>query len=460
MKKKLLTIVSCLIIFACILTGCGAKALKGGPSASDTIYGNGGTVVRKGNYLYFANAYSTAAVDENDNKYGKETLSAIYRVKLNANGLVDTDDNGKVKNVEILAKQIAGFNQSGIYIFGDYIYYATPKSLKVKSDIGSEELLEGLLSFERVKLNGTKHKTVYSIKTKGEDLTYSYNYVDGKVCLTVLNNGKLTTVFSDGDTKTIATGVKSVVFPKVETIPAGYRASEFNSYVYYTRTATIAKDGYNGTLLAKKKITGNGRETVLENGTDKTLEAAFNDRLYFKKDSKLYSTADFNFDTATQYSANSLAGYKVVPADNGYDMGIVGVLNKSIVYYRGLGDYQPLLTTDKTITLLYIQDNSIYYTLGDDTLYSKVIYKNSYPADEEDIAGTIHSTGIKTSVSDTETVYDYEKDYFFYFNTVEDSNGKYKYMHFVKHFEKDSQGETFEQCIGTLASSDIKKDEE
>ena len=51
MKKKLLTILSCLIMFVCILTGCGNKGLQGGPVAEDTVYGNGGHVVRKGDYI-------------------------------------------------------------------------------------------------------------------------------------------------------------------------------------------------------------------------------------------------------------------------------------------------------------------------------------------------------------------------------------------------------------------------
>lgn len=464
MKKRLFTILSCLIMITCILTGCGGEGLKGGPSANDTVYGNGGYVVRKGDYIYYANSYSTKSISENENEYGDETLAAIYRTKVNSRGVVDTDEDGNPKKVEILAKQIAGFNKSGIYIFGDYIYYATPKTLKVKAEVGSSQLLEGLLSFERVKLDGTEHKTIYSIDSLGEDLDYSFNLVGKNVCLTVLNEGTLKTVLVDlatgkkKDTKTLAKDVTEVIFPEVEDIAKGYSVSSFNSYVYFKETMTIAGgDGYDGSRLSKTKINGSSAVKPIEDNTTKTLVSVKNNRVYYTEDSYLYSTADF--ETAQKYSNSKITSYLVNQDSNGTDMGIVGVLGNSIVYYRALGDYTTLFTADKAPTLLYIENNQVYYTLGDNTLYSKTIYKASYAENEKDIAGTIHSKNINITTSES-TVFDFEQNYFFYFNTVEESNGTYSYMHMVKPFATNEEGEVFEQFIGKLAKSDIKKDEE
>ena len=464
MKKKLLTILSCLIMFVCILTGCGNKGLQGGPVAEDTVYGNGGYVVRKGNYIYFANSYSTKTLSENDNEYGDETLAAIYRAKLNNQGIVETDEDGKLQNVEILAKQIAGFNNSGIYIFGDYIYYATPKTLKVKSDIGTSELLEGLVSFERIKLDGTGHKTLYSINTLGEDLKYSFNLVGNNVCLTVLNNKELTTVLIDVNkakkksTKTLAENVTSVVFPTVENITSDYSVSNFDSYVYFTQTVTIDNGGYNGTRFAKVKLDGSKSVEKIEDNTTKTLVSVKNNRLYYTEDSILYSTQDFEHNT--QYSANSLTEYIVNQDSNNTDMGIVALLGNSMVYYRSYGEYTVLYEAQdgETVKLLYIEDNKIFYTIGN-TLYSKEIYKSTYDANERNTAGYIHSTKVNISTNET-TAFDYEQNYIFYYNTVEDSQGLYSYMHLVKHFATNEEGETFEQCVGVIDSSDIKTSEE
>ncbi len=464
MKKKLLSIISCLIMFTCILAGCGGPKLKGGPSSSDTIYGNGGVAVRKGDYLYFANGYSTRKVSENGNKYGKEKLSAIYRVKLNEQGLVNTDEDGNPVGAQRLAGQIAGFKDSGIYIFGDYIYYATPKTLKVKSDVGTEELLEGLLSFERVKLDGSDHDTIYSISTLGDDLDYSFAQVGKNVCLTVLNNKTLRTVLVDINggkptKKTLATNVTDVAFPQVEDIAKGYKVSEVDSYVYYVKTATVAKDGYDGKKLAKRKLTGSKAEVTIEDNTAVSLEAVKNSRIYYKENSLLYSTIDF--ENATQYSHQDLTNYIINQDSFDTDMGIIAVVNNSLVYYRDVNFYKVLLTVDSetTITPLYAENNQVYYNLGDNILYSKEIVRNSYPENEATIEGTIHSSNINLSTNET-TVFDYEQNYIFYYDKVEDSNQTYSYLHFVKHFEKNEEGETFEQFIGKLHSKDIKEDSE
>ncbi len=467
MKKKLLTIISSFILCICVLAfvGCGFPALKGGPAATDAVYGNGGFAVRKGDYLYFANSYSTRSLGENDNKYGSESLAAIYRAKLNANGLVDINDDGEIQNVELLARQIAGFKSSGIYIFGDYIYYATPKSLKVDAGVGESDLLEGLLSFERIRLNGTDHATIYSINELGQDLKYNFAMVGNKVCLTVLNNGTLKTIIANNsDSKTLATNVTNVVFPKVENITSDYTASEFESNVYYTRTATIDKDGFNGTIIAKTKLDGSSNESPLSTTTNATLVEAKNNRLYFTlADGIIYSTSDLTFseNTNVQYSNNKLTSHIILDDDNGTDIGLIGILNKSIVYYESYENYHPLFTasSDATPTILYVKNNNIFYTLGDNTLYSKVVYKNVYPDDEATIAGTIHSTNINITTGE-QTVVDSDGDYFFYFNTVEESNKVYSYFHFVKHFEKNEYAENFEQCIGVLDSSDIKVEED
>lgn len=464
MKKKLLTILACFIMFLSILTGCGSRGLQGGPLADDAVYGNGGFVVRKGGYIYFANSYSTESISENDNKYGSETLAAIYRAKLNANGTVDTDEDGNLKDVEILAKQIAGFENNGIYIFGDYIYYATPKTLKVKSDVGTSELLEGLVSFERINLNGTGHKTLYSINTVGEDLKYSFNLVGNNVCLTVLNNKELTNVLVDvkkatkKSVETIATDVISVVFPTVENITSGYVASNFESYAYFTQTMTVENGGYNGTRLSKAKLDRSCDVEPIEDNTTKTLVSVENDRLYYTESSILYSTQDF--ETKTQYSANSLTDYIINKDDNGTDMGIVAKLGETIVYYRGLNDHTALYDAKdgETIKLLYIEDNKIYYSISN-TLYSKEIYKSKYAENEREVSGHVHSTKVNLTTAET-TVFDHDKNYLFFYNTVEDSNALFSYMHFVKHFAVDEEGKTFEQFVGVLDSTDIKEEEE
>jgi hypothetical protein len=279
-----------------------------------------------------------------------------------------------------------------------------------------------------------------------------------------LNNKELSTVLVDvkngtkKSTKTLATEVTSIAFPSVENIENGYAVSDFNSYAYITQTVTVANGGYNGTRLSRVKLNGSKAVEPIEDNTTKTLVSVNNDRLYYTENSLLYSTRDF--ETATQYSANNLTEYIVNQDSNGMDMGIVAKLGNTMVYYKGLGDYTVLYEAaeDQTIKLLYIEENKIYYTIGN-TLYSKEIYKATYAENERTIAGHVHSTKVNITTNET-TVFDYDKDHIYYYNTVEDSNALYSYMHIVRHFATNGEGETFEQFIGTLDKDDIKAEEE
>ena len=66
-------------------------------NTNETVYGNGGTSVTKGDYVYFVNSYTSYnGLEKNDNNTGEVTNSAIYRTKLSG-GKVNYDDNGNVK---------------------------------------------------------------------------------------------------------------------------------------------------------------------------------------------------------------------------------------------------------------------------------------------------------------------------------------------------------------------------
>lgn len=485
MKKKIFSLLFCFMMCACLLVGCGgAAALKGGPSASDNVYGNGGVAVRKGEYLYFVNAYSTKTLGYGDNKYGKETLSAIYRTKLNSNGVVDVDDKGLPTGAELVAGQIAGFKNSGLYIFGDYIYYATPKVTKESS--GNE--VTDLVSFERVKLNGTGHKTIYSISTLGSDFKYEMYQANGRVYVLVLNDSKLisASVAVDGSkvtTKTLAKDVTSAVFPNKINYAKDDTSSEFNNYVYFTRATTLDDDGLeNYNYIGKVKIDGS-KDAENIKLTEKTYSLAEvkNNKLYYTLNGILYSTnlSDGNIDNATQYSYNSLTSYKIIDdqvvGGTATDIGLVATLNNSLVYFNALDNYVVLVDgSTNAVTLQFVSGNYAYYTIAeDDALYRKVIYKTRSAeevANEKSTQGElvidkfVPTVGASTEESDSSTsgvtLFDYEDGYVFFFNTVEKSNKTYSYLHMVKVGAQNEEGSLYSQFIGKLDSVDVVKDDE
>lgn len=484
MKKKFFSLLACFVMSICFLVGCGATALSGGPSLTDTVYGNGSVAVRKGEYLYFVNAYSTKALGYGDNKYGKETLSAIYRTKLNDNGVVNTDEDGMPIGAEVVAKQIAGFANSGLYIFGNYIYYATPTA--TKDDGGNE--ITGLVSFERVKLDGTDHKKIYSISSIGTDFKYQIYQSNNRVYILVLNNSKIisSSVAVNGSkvtTKTLQEDVTSAVFPSTTTVTSDYVSSDFNNYVYFTRATTLEDDGIeNYNYIGKIKIDGSQKaEEIKLTENTYTLSEIKNNRLYYTLDGIVYSSnlKDGNIDNATQYSYNSLTSYKVVEdqiiGDTSTDLGIVAILNNSLIYYKGLNNYINLVDgSEKAVTLQYVSGNYVYYTIADDTaLYRKVIYKTRTQEEieqEKSLPGElvidqfVPTVGATTDDSGNTTggttLFDYDNDYLFFFNTVENSNKINSYLHMVKIGAQNEEGDLYSQFIGKLSKDDILEDEE
>ena len=123
MKKKSLIVVLLLLCVTFVFASCSKPIFNDGPSSNDQVIGNGGMAVIKGEYLYFTNAFSSQEdVAVGGNKYDKEEpISAIYRTKLN-NGSISIDENGNPVGAEILVKQIGGFEQTNLYIVGDYLY--------------------------------------------------------------------------------------------------------------------------------------------------------------------------------------------------------------------------------------------------------------------------------------------------------------------------------------------------
>ena len=135
MKTKTITKISSLILVfvLCLLTlvGCGVNLKM--PDAESAVTGNGGLAVQKGEYIYFVNGYQKATDLKDGQNNGGNKYSAIYRTKLEDFELV-YDEDGALQNCELIVDKVCGFERTALYIFDDYLYYATPNTQKVIKD--------------------------------------------------------------------------------------------------------------------------------------------------------------------------------------------------------------------------------------------------------------------------------------------------------------------------------------
>ncbi len=180
MNKKIIAVIALVLILTVGLVACNGKTYKsngvadGNKYASSPVENNGSFVVKQGNYIYFVNAYIGASAE---NKFGSQEKSCLYRAELDEKGnIIDGSQVALVKK-----NVYATSAKSGIYIRGNWIYFASPNTDKTKSG----EVNTKYLDFFRVSLDGKKTELLYTIANRSADFFVTDN------SLLVLDGGAL-----------------------------------------------------------------------------------------------------------------------------------------------------------------------------------------------------------------------------------------------------------------------------
>ncbi len=443
LKKKIVALLSFVFMFALVLFGCNSIHLSGGPDSTDTVYGNGGSAVVKGDYLYFANAFvDYTALGHNDNVYdagSKYTPYGIYRTKLNVDGTVPLDSEGVPVKADLLTYNIGGYEYAGLYIFGNYLYYTTPFTNITNSD----ETKTGRVRVERVALDGTSHEIVYKFDDYTSDCEYDMVYIDGNVFIIYKTSDKDIKLISIDTRKsrketTVATSVESYAIFEQKNIESDNVVADINKFVYYVVKEDNDYVIYRTNLLTKTK------EEFYRSSSELVLKEVKNNKVYYTEDGYIYSRIDKN--TFKKYSdistssndISSISSYLVVDLTGSLDKGIIGV-NKSnsnyyVTYFNG-NVARPLdlaEDTTKSITLVaYINDCIFYQISGDEALYKRevnfVIENGKY-----DVTGVGEAKVIATSFSATineKTILDFDNERIYIYETLD--NNQYLTMYMI-----------------------------
>ena len=232
--KKIIKVLLCLCL--CVIsigfTACGGKTKIEMPSSDATVSSNGGIVVNKGNFLYYANGYQ-AKEDVTKSMLKKGFKHAgLYMAKENEKGVLTYNENGSVDSAKRLSSRLAGFEATDLHIFGNHLYFTSVNKEETKNGA----IQTGRLEIYRMKLNGNGLTRVYRssvdfLDSEGEQIvTFDYFNEDSNVYILINENGKLKhikcTSGSIGGVKNVDSDVLSLVIP------------EDNNYnnVFYTKT--------------------------------------------------------------------------------------------------------------------------------------------------------------------------------------------------------------------------------
>lgn len=325
MKKKIIAVILGLIL--CLsMTACGgdnysAVQVNGKQDTSYAVLGNGGNAVQYGNYIYFINGYrGYTDSDATANVWGNVIKGGLYRAELKGDKVDGMPFNGfdavggndafttrKVLGLdqnavdEIDVQAIApktvgtsGFAGGGIFIFDDYVYYASPNNQKDKSGT----VQTGKTDFFRTALDGSKTQKLFTTDADTSSSPYGFYKYGGNMYVVVLDGTSLKSI-KVGPRKCeiteIASGVESAVFPVKDKYYQGMPENGVEDFVYVSRTAGAGDNQRAGSVLEAIRPDGSERGIFWEDGTTASIDGVRDGLVYFR--SVVNGT-----DTAIRYS--------------------------------------------------------------------------------------------------------------------------------------------------------------
>lgn len=224
-KFSILAACSLLAASAASMAACGYQftPLSEGPSASDAVTSQGGFVVQKGDYVYFINGVETYT---SDNTYGTPVKGALMRAKM-------SDIKAGINQAEtvIPSLMVAADYTSGIYIYGERIYYATPNNMGNTAG----QVDNTYLDFRSTALDGSDMQFYFRIADNAA--LYRFVEVDGTVYVVYEEDDNLISYNTAAGT--------SVTLAESTTAYTVNSEDVTDPYIYYTMDVTDRQDSAN-----------------------------------------------------------------------------------------------------------------------------------------------------------------------------------------------------------------------
>lgn len=405
MNKKIIAVIALVLVLTIGLVACNGKTYKasgvadGNKYASSPVENNGSFVVKQGNYIYFVNAYVGA---DAENKFGKQEKSCLYRAEL--------DDNGNIiegSRVALVNKNIYSTStKSGIYVRGNWIYFASPNTDKTKSG----EVNTKYLDFFRVSLDGKKTELLYTIANRSADFFVTDNSIlvlDGGALKKIdLNKKSLSKINNKKNYVEVRSNVSSLQPIVANGAFSGMalmvsNAADSDSWKKFNTLSVIYADGTIKDVITDNSFGGNA-DSYLYNATVSVKDYVVKgDKItvyYTKtdKDSKVQLCAytfgtDFSFDSKNEVLLMKDASSSNVAAVKGIDEKSAFVTVSSAPYLKKVGydkegkynepqnvpekETKPESQLQRQITIRDVRDGYVFYT---DASSAKALYRYNY----------------------------------------------------------------------------------
>lgn len=389
--KKILIAILALMLALAMFAGCGGSytsdPLDG--DISGEVKSNGGFVVEKGEYIYFINGVESYTAS---NKFGnvvKGSLMRISKTDLAAGNYSETD-------TVVPLLMVSQDYTSGVYIYGDRVYYATPTSTKNKDG----EVENSYLDFKSSKLDGSSTMKDYYFRLENNATKFRYVEDEGTVyCLYVDETNKEIHSYNtktDKDT-VLVSGYSEFMFDSDDlTNPTVYytmsvarnygypdTAAEKYQQVYRVNAADTEEDAYDFDL-----------SDYVDKDTGKEMEYTNYGEIVFDGIGAIDQPGTFNVDYKEGVARESI----------GYTYDLVKYSNGGLYYTNSLAFAS---SVGGTAPLYYISDEAIDAAKEAKTWNSITANATSLNAGENDkiAVGTTQANESAIFYTDADTHY-------------------------------------------------------
>ena len=394
-SKKIISIIAAatLSLSAFAFAGCGSTDYKGetltaGYDKNATVSSNGGFAVEKGDYVYFING---AASNTDDNTYGadivKGSLMRISKAQL---------AQGKYSEAQIVIPSlfVAGDNTAGIFIYKEYVYYATPTTDK---DTKTGEVQNTYLDFKYSKLDGSEApmdgKNDYIFRLSSNTTKYRFVEENDKVYCLYEEDGALKSYNVTDDEETVLVKGASSYYYDLKDVT--------NPTVYYTMGVTYDLDKESSSTASYTQVysvnAANTAKVEKATASYKVLDAKGNtiktydfDEAYMEENAedKGYDFNDYTTYPYVNLGTLVLDGVGTAPSpsqDNrfnwdeaanaselsGYTYTLQSYQNGGLYFTRTAIDPKPSVSS--TTALLYLADSAVKAAAWDTVTGNKAV---------------------------------------------------------------------------------------
>ncbi len=401
----------CLVLVLCVCTClgfAGCTKTKWSETTNDTsnVVSNGGVVCYYDGWLYFINGTKT---NSEANNTGSTIQAGIYRVKTDENGNIlykettETSDDEETKEflqIEPVVKSLVGFDEGSLYIFGDYLYYATP--CKDKNKDGT--MLFGKTEFRRYDLVNGGDQLIYTTQASDDTITYAYYKQGTSLNLVVYEKTSAILTSLKVDKKVVQNFKKTDVQSAIMSENFGESVNQTNTdnYIYYTLSYDKDSAILKGVRAYRILPDGTGNQKISE-GSSITLLSVRAGQLIYSKDSIVYSEVITEETEQIGFTDQNVVCYtsyeNVIFLDDGGKVSALVYDNTTlrlISWNEGTLDYDNVyeFDADSSVTFIGVDGDYVIYQLS--SLVYKIKYKN-IEEDEENYPIKLSTTKINAA---------------------------------------------------------------